>query len=328
MSAPVEQTTTNITTPNGHSPSHALDTKSTTNQTTDQTISQPQPHPSPHPSPHQHSPNQLVNNTSNTDREKQHHDAIQNDDYFPQPPIMHDHLRPSKSTNATSPNPSLIATLQQPITTPIPFPPSHPKFISQPSPQQQQQQQQPQQLSRDQLPVPVSHHYHTMPINDPNKTTIAFDMYIPKSNNQNYTQEHPSGCDCCPHHHKRKDNTKILYRHLKKPTWGQYISDKIYLTWEFLQQTYWHIEPWVVRPLLAGIAYNVGIQLARVCIQHFFPTFFPTTVYLPLRANAKFYDLHAKRVQIPDEVPMNTPNGSKLLIESGDLAGVTEAATI
>lgn len=144
-----------------------------------------------------------------------------------------------------------------------------------------------------------------MPVNDPTKTTIAFDMYIPTQQNPQYQQNHPAGCDCCPHHHKRKNGSKVLYRHLKQPTWGQYIRDKVKLTWEFLKQTYWHLEPWVVRPLIAGIAYNIGIQLARVCIQSFFPTYFPTTVYLPLRANARFYDLHAKRVQLPaEDVPL------------------------
>ena len=228
--------------------------------------------------------------------------TVTDGNYFPQPPILHDHLRPSPNPDQT--NPSLIAGYPDSASpnAPTPLPPSHPQFSSQPNPQGQQPHRQPN------LPHGSNPNHHTMPINDPTKTTIAFDMYIPTTQNTQYQQNHPAGCDCCPHHHRRKDGNKILYRHLKQPTWSQYLKDKVYFSWEFLKHTYWHLEPWVFRPLLAGIAYNVGIQLARVLIQTFFPTYFPTTVYLPLRANAKFYDLHARRVQISaDESPILPP---------------------
>jgi len=87
-----------------------------------------------------------------------------------------------------------------------------------------------------------------------------------------------------------KSPQQFIHRH--PVTWAAKIKFNITMLWEGVKRTYWHLEPWVVRPLVAGFLYNFGVQAARLLLQKWFPTYFPTTVYLPLRAGAQFYNLH------------------------------------
>ena len=130
-------------------------------------------------------------------------------------------------------------------------------------------------------PVQNLRPYGHVPVYDPNTTVHG--MHIPNQS--------PNG-SYFPPYLRHKDAHRVMHRHKKKQTWLEYFLSKCNKAWEFIKMSYWHVEPWVIRPLVAGLAFNIGIQIARVAVQAYFPSYFPTTVYLPLRANAKFYDMY------------------------------------
>eukprot|EP00461_Guttulinopsis_vulgaris_P001789 UN01789 len=211
-------------------------------------------------------------------------------DSCPAPPVLYDHLAPN--------------TQQQPPYVPpqqVPQPSSRgTSNLTNPQPTTNPQQHRystlPIKNTDHYMPTHNGQHHHIQTVNGSQQVTTAFDMYIPTHNSAHLANHHPSRCSCCPHHHKRRDANRVLYRHMREPTWWERIKDNCYRAYHFASMTYWHLEPWLIRPILAGLAYNMGVQVARVLIQYFFPSYFPTTVYFPLRANAKSFMIYMQKV--------------------------------
>mgnify|MGYP001146938052 CR=1 FL=1 len=88
--------------------------------------------------------------------------------------------------------------------------------------------------------------------------------------------------------------------HCRPPTWLDTIK-RFFRNWLRAALVIWDLaRPFMFKQVIAGMAYGVGFQLARILAKMLFPTAFPSVVYMPLNAQVRFVDGEgAKPVPVP-----------------------------